>query len=555
MKRLIILLFVLPLIISAQDPSSWSTIQSEILDPSCVDCHYEGSSFAKQSGLVLTSDVAFNNLVDAAPHNNYAEEDGLLRVSSVGGQPGLELSFLWLKINAAHQDHFYEEHFNYGSLMPLGLPYLTNGELKFIEEWITAGAPEYGNVSDLSILNDTSRFVLPEFKALTAPDNGFQLHVGPVDIWSAEKYDREFLYFEPYQTTEDLYMSGYEITMRPGSHHYLVYNYPNGSVIPQANEYRDMRTQNGLGNLLHLFQLNNLFPLKFFVGTQTPYINYSFPEGVALLIPAGSGFDHNLHSVNRSGETITGEVYTNIYTSDKSNVKYVAYNGNFSNYNLELPPNKVTTITKDFMFEEQTHIVQIWAHAHEKMTEFNIEAVGGERDGELIYWTNDWEHPPYLRLDPPMTFEAGEGVRLITTYDNWENRTIKFGPLSSDEMQFMFFIYFTGDLSIEDPSEVEAAVIPVEYSLSQNYPNPFNPITTLSYSIPKQSLVVLKIFDVLGNEIKTLVNENRSAGNYEIEFNAASLSSGIYFYRLQSGDQVSNAGQVFVETKKMILLK
>ena len=85
------------------------------------------------------------------------------------------------------------------------------------------------------------------------------------------------------------------------------------------------------------------------------------------------------------------------------------------------------------------------------------------------------------------------------------------------------------------------------FSLSNNYPNPFNPSTTIKYSIPKQSNVTLKVFDVLGSEMLTLVNKEQSHGNYEIEFNGSELTSGIYFYRLQAGD--------FVETKKMILLK
>ena len=80
----------------------------------------------------------------------------------------------------------------------------------------------------------------------------------------------------------------------------------------------------------------------------------------------------------------------------------------------------------------------------------------------------------------------------------------------------------------------------------QNYPNPFNPATTIKYSIPELSFVTLKIYDVLGNEIVNLVNEEKSTGNYEIELNGNELPSGIYFYKIQAGS--------FVETKKMVLL-
>ena len=89
--------------------------------------------------------------------------------------------------------------------------------------------------------------------------------------------------------------------------------------------------------------------------------------------------------------------------------------------------------------------------------------------------------------------------------------------------------------------------IPDKYSLSQNYPNPFNPTTKIKFDIPKQGLVSVKVYDVLGKEVATLVNEVKSAGSYNIDFNGTNLSSGVYFYRLESG--------TFIETKKMMLIK
>jgi hypothetical protein len=88
---------------------------------------------------------------------------------------------------------------------------------------------------------------------------------------------------------------------------------------------------------------------------------------------------------------------------------------------------------------------------------------------------------------------------------------------------------------------------PLTFNLEQNYPNPFNPKTKIKYSVPNQSLVTLKIFDILGREIETLINEEKTAGIYEIDFDASQLSSGIYFYKIQAGN--------FVQTKKMILMK
>ncbi len=86
-----------------------------------------------------------------------------------------------------------------------------------------------------------------------------------------------------------------------------------------------------------------------------------------------------------------------------------------------------------------------------------------------------------------------------------------------------------------------------DYRLFQNYPNPFNPATSIKFALPKQGLVTLKIYDMFGREIRTLVNEIKSAGNYSVDFNASELSSGIYFYKLKTND--------FSDVRKMILVK
>lgn len=88
---------------------------------------------------------------------------------------------------------------------------------------------------------------------------------------------------------------------------------------------------------------------------------------------------------------------------------------------------------------------------------------------------------------------------------------------------------------------------PTEYNLAQNYPNPFNPSTTIKYSLPENGFTTLKIYNTIGKEIATLVESNKEAGNYSVEFIANNIPSGIYFYTLKSGS--------FTNTKKMIILK
>ena len=91
--------------------------------------------------------------------------------------------------------------------------------------------------------------------------------------------------------------------------------------------------------------------------------------------------------------------------------------------------------------------------------------------------------------------------------------------------------------------------MPTKFTLEQNYPNPFNPSTIISYQLPKAGNVTLKVFDFLGREVAVLVDEEKAAGSYNVEFGVKSLelSSGIYFYQLKFGD--------YLETKKMLLIK
>jgi hypothetical protein len=115
-------------------------------------------------------------------------------------------------------------------------------------------------------------------------------------------------------------------------------------------------------------------------------------------------------------------------------------------------------------------------------------------------------------------------------------------PVTRASLRFRKFWYTTRTVSTRIDNKVTT-----DFKLQQNYPNPFNPSTTISYSIPTTGEVSLKVYDMLGREVSTLFNGRQSAGSYNVNFNAASLASGVYFYKLQSG--------AFTETRKMMLVK
>ena len=145
----------------------------------------------------------------------------------------------------------------------------------------------------------------------------------------------------------------------------------------------------------------------------------------------------------------------------------------------------------------------------------------------------------YCSAVPPMQCPAGHLVYYrLKAVDLQSRISNPSGSVST---------YVQGGVPYKTGAEGENLEIPVEYALEQNYPNPFNPTTTIEYSIIKDGQVNLEVFDVLGRKVAELVNEQKAAGSYSVEFDASNLPSGIYFYVLTSGS--------FKDSKKLLLLK
>ncbi len=194
---------------------------------------------------------------------------------------------------------------------------------------------------------------------------------------------------------------------------------------------------------------------------------------------------------------------------------------------------------------------------YDEQNQYNcVVRIGGTKYNTLTDWqvtgkdlNSITEMPnfksPYLHIDEsiPTNLEShGISIAGINTDIDGDKRGTDSTDIGADE--------FNGKTVVGVNDKVTQ---PLVYNLEQNYPNPFNPSTKIKYSIPKQSYVTLKVYDILGREAVTLVNEEKPAGNYEVDFNAQQttdhkqLSSGVYFYQIKAGDYVS--------TKKMILLK
>ena len=262
------------------------------------------------------------------------------------------------------------------------------------------------------------------------------------------------------------------------------------------------------------------------------------------------------------GNPIRAKVLIAGHDLDSSEVYSDSINGNYhrmifaGNYNLTFtaPHYFDTTITGVSVANKSTTILNVEMIPLEPVPVELISFNANVQDGKVnLFWSTATEI-------------NNQGFEIQRKLENseWTLRGFKNGAGTTTEPQSYSFsdditdvnaksIYYRlkqidFDGSYEYSDEVFVTnLTPTKFVLEQNYPNPFNPTTTIKYSIAGEGIVTLKVFNTIGEEVALLVNETKLAGNYEVEFDASGLSSGIYLYRLHSGN--------FVQTRKMLLLK
>ena len=201
----------------------------------------------------------------------------------------------------------------------------------------------------------------------------------------------------------------------------------------------------------------------------------------------------------------------------------------------------IQAINQQFNFEpNQPYRYFIWAKSDKDNT--FVDFVLGETQGAFF---NEW----LSVYDVTLTTEWQEFSFDFVAQSNTGRAPVHFSSdANRTSLPINFYIDDLRIVKLGSPVSVDdsSPEIPTEFSLSQNYPNPFNPTTKISFSISKKSYVTLNIYNTLGSKISELVREEKEAGRYEIDFNALSLPSGVYFYKLSAGNSI--------QTKKMVLL-
>jgi Copper type II ascorbate-dependent monooxygenase, C-terminal domain len=414
--------------------ASFDLLQAKVLTKNCAisGCHAsETDGTYAQHGLVLAKGKAYKNLLDIDPKNIGAKKDGLKRVKAF---KSLE-SLLYHKLLYDNSHHGGK---SYGAVMPLGGDLLSVGQIEFVRRWIEAGAPETGSVADAALLDDTTPSDAT-FTSLAKPADGvgYQMVLDKFNV--APNFEREFFTRKPLGNTETVYVNRVQINMRPGSHHFILYGFRNNLNLPLINQVRDLRNADGTYNLITFAQMGNHI---FNFGGSEANSDYTFPVGTAVEVPANATFDMNSHYYNKSTKILAGEVNINLFTIKKENVKNVLKVIDFGNINLTIAAKQRTVISKDFTFEKDVKIVTLFSHTHKLGEKFEILIKGGTRDGEVVYTSTNWEHPDKFDYAPYISLKKGEGLTSRITYNNFTDKTVKFGLTTEDEMGIIFGYYF-----------------------------------------------------------------------------------------------------------------
>jgi len=278
-----------------------------------------------------------------------------------------------------------------------------------------------------------------------------------------------------------------------------------------------------IGNLIRASAIRPLFDNQFYVGSDG---GGSDSIGVWMTTNGGNNWLDFNGGTMLSTYTVRALVFnpTGNHTLFAGRASATANLGGVYEYTFSFVPVELVSFSSE-VFGGDVNLSWITA------TELNNYGFQVERrNAESTEWLN-------------IGFVNGSGSTAETQYYSYTDNSVPVGKYIYRLKQ----LDFSG--SFEYSNEIEVTIIEVlnDFTLNQNYPNPFNPSTRISFSIPQNSFVTLKVFDVLGNEIETLVNRDLSAGSYDVEFVSKNFTSGVYFYNLTAGE--------FTKTMKMILSK
>lgn len=527
----------------------------DLFQAKCVSCH---SNASPTQGLDLEGSgspsqkkqAVFNNLVNITPTNAAAAAKGYKYVYP--GSP--ERSFLFKKVaHTTFESGYYALGTNEGVQMPNGQTPLTNIETELVRQWVYYGAPLSTNVEDEAIINNyyngqgIADLAIPP---APATGTGIQVKMGKIFLTPGE----EFEYYLKYKLDlpDTVEVTRVELFMNEYSHHYILFKYEPGQEGAMSDGLRGVNVA-------------NVFP------DQTHYLlawtnpgDISLPTGTAYTFAQNTTLDLNYHINNYNQDSILGaEAYVNIYYQPKGTAQKEMHSDIiiYPPTSLLIPAtNQEYTYSHADFDGSSTLTYNLWSiksHTHKYGNDFdvyvrNADGSKGEKIYEGCYDESysvnlgyyNWSHPPTRYFDVLYPIEAKYGLIQEAKFKNCcTSPLVTFGLTTEDEMM-LYYMQYTVDETV--------APTGVEETATGNFtvmPNPFTNEAMLKFYLAKGANVSYEVYDNVGRKVysQSVGYKPQGINNISLDANAANMSKGVYFIRLQAGTNVISKQVMRVE--------
>lgn len=432
--------------------------------------------------------------------------------------------------------------------MPQNQPPLNNIEIEKIRQWVLFGAPQTGIVIQDSTLQ---RFYGGLGMVTTPPPlppletEGFQIRLGR--FFRESETEVEYFKKHDLKLPDSLEVNRVEIFMNNQSHHYIIYkfNAGNAASFPEGLRSVNQSPSGASTSLVTTAQFSR---------------NSVLPQGTAFFWPQGTVLDLNYHIVNYNPDSVlAADAYANIYTQPKGTAqaemhsRLVLFSSYSNPFIFNIPNNGIDkTFTDPFYTPGSTDKWNIWvlsSHTHQWGRDYDIykrnpDGSKGTQLYEGFYNTGytfnqgyyDWAHPAVREFDPLETINLSEGLIQEARFNNTGNSNVYFGLTTEDEMMLYIIQYTLNGSGASVNTETKTA------NSLEIFPNPYKNSTNIKYSIHQPSYVTLEVFNMLGEKIHTIIDENQLPGSYNHHFSAKELglAGGIYMVSLTINGEITS---------------
>jgi hypothetical protein len=510
-----------------------------IFQAKCASCHNASVNANLSMNFNAPAATLYSQLVNKIPINPAAKARGDKRVDA--GYP--HRSFLLRKCNN-NLDPDNGIYAGEGDVMPPApAPGLSKQEVELIRQWILKGAPQAGKVVDTAIVNTFYRgkgIGISTPLAPPPPALGSQIHLGR--IFLDKKSETEVFIKHDMRLPKDTEIYKLDIQQPPQSHHFVIYKFYQGLDKNFPNGLRDTTIpSHGSADMVSIFSPKTK--------------NITLPPATAFMWEKNSVLDINYHFYNDNADSVlAADIYLNVYTQPKGTAQKIMYTRYFANLTISIPQDTSREYTFTSKAQDSTEnnswmVWRLYSHTHKYGKDYDIYLSNpdGSKGAQQYEGFYDFDYQfnqgfygwgveaaqrviyPFLEVNPH------DGFIHEAKFKNHSGpNPVSWGLTAKDEMMAMVMQYTYGNpVGIKENNATNEIMF-------NSYPNPFSDDTRISYSLTKQSKVVLELYNALGEKVKTFVNEYQPKNSYTYTFKAQEegLSPGMYLLRITAGEQI-----------------